>query len=138
MSAFTNHPNPLVQEALEALYDSDGRQKRSYQEAADFLGLTKSGFVSRLRLAGKEAKSGIDYSAYLPEYVPQEYHYDSEYVALRALAEAAAGRELGVQKIRQMERFKRRSVGLICVFDVELGFYWRKREQGEDGWLARD
>ncbi|WP_162624993.1 sigma factor-like helix-turn-helix DNA-binding protein [Streptomyces cadmiisoli] len=120
------------------MYDDNGKQIRTYAEAAEYLGVSKNTVASRLRRANIAALSAVPYDDYTPANVDPEHFHDRENVMLRTLAEEEAGMHISEKRMRELERFKAKSEKLIVVYDPEYGFYWRKREKGEEYWLAQE
>jgi hypothetical protein len=131
------HPNSDVEATIQAVYDSRGKQIRTYAEAAAYLGVSKNTVASRLRRANLSALVNVPYEDYTPESVDPEYQHDRENVMLRTLAEESAGMHLSEKRQRELDRFKAKSVGLVVVYDPDYGFYWRKREaRDKDFWVV--
>jgi hypothetical protein len=132
------HPNPDIEDTIKAVYDSSGKQIRTYAEAAAYLGVSKNTVASRLRRADVSALSDVPYDRYSPSNLDPDHFHDRENVMLRTLAEEDSGMHISEKRQRELDRFKAKSGPLIVVYDPEYGFYWRKREQGEEFWLAQD
>ncbi|MFE4355086.1 hypothetical protein [Kitasatospora sp. NPDC056800] len=118
-----------------AVYEKDGRQKRSYQEAADFLGVHKQTVASALRKNSATVNADVNMTGFLPENFKSEHGGEKEATALRALAEQEAGKEISNARAEAAERFREKSGSYICAYDPEYGFYWLRRDAGDNRWL---